>query len=223
MSPDGTEERFEKQPKKGNEAYEEYAFILDFSGNHLRAQVIGESCFRLLEVMLKTPNNADLKIRDRVYVGVGKRDSVTRVQGRLSGTKLTKKAEKEAKGIIQQSILTAFKCGEGELYRKFLLFFNHAAPNSLRRIGLSRREANTLVDARDRMLEQGRRFTDISDIEQEFRLAGIRTDRFGLADKVTGRVNMELMLPKKGYDKERLLLKFLANPRKSILDSHAVI
>ena len=224
MSTKKKRKKAKKKAKKGAKVYEEYAFLLDVSEDRQLAYVLGDTYFRLLEVELKTPNDANLRIGERCYIGnTKKRDLVKRIRRRLtSGEKLTKDAIFVAKEKTQQIILEALRTPECKLYNNLLLFFNHASPRSLRRIGLLRRVANKLVLTRDQRLIQGKRFEDFYDILDVLQFEGVKITGFDLGAKISERINVELGLIEPTHDKEPLLLKFLAEPLKSILESHSI-
>jgi predicted nucleic acid-binding OB-fold protein len=221
-----SKKKAKKKAKKATKVYEEYAFILDVSEDRKLAYALGDTYFRLLEVELKTPNDANLRIGQRFYIGRSKeRDLIKHIKRRLtSGEKLTKDARFMAKDKTEQIILEALKNPRSELHNNLLLFFNHASPHSLRRICLSKTVANKLVLARDQRLKgEGKRFENFRNISTVLRYERVGITVFDLGAKIAERINAELGLIEPTHDKEPLLLRFLADPWKSISESHAEI
>jgi putative nucleotide binding protein len=113
---------------------EDYAIILDYlplgyvregSTSYKRkpvAQAIGTEEFTLLELTPK--ENATLDIHEKVYIGSGKRDKISRVNRRLPYDKMTSTARVELDYVIEEII----KKKED----KFVQFFNEAGPISTR-------------------------------------------------------------------------------------------
>ena len=227
MSPKKEPKKPKLRVKKSEKVFEEYAYILDVSEDHSTAQAIGDTYLRLLEVELKIPNDAHLQIGERTYVGSDKeRDLVKHIRRRIdSGQELTSDAKRIAREKTVEIIRDALYQPNSKLCSIFLLFFNRASPSSLRRIGLDRLVRNVLIKSRD----QRGRFDNLSAIEQTLRIAGIRMSKFDLANVLTERINVELKLQDKSTDNKQipdekpLLLKFVENPMKSILEFHAEI
>ncbi|MGZ7047299.1 MAG: DUF655 domain-containing protein [Methanobacterium sp.] len=113
---------------------EEYAIILDYLPlgyvkegipTYKRkpvAQAIGKEEFTLLELIPKEKVNLD--IHQKVYIGSGKRDEISRVNRRLKYDDLTSTARVELGYVIEEVI----KAKED----KFVEFFNKAGPISTR-------------------------------------------------------------------------------------------
>ncbi len=113
---------------------EDYAIILDYlplgyiqegMSNFKRkpvAQAIGKEEFTLLE--LTPQEGVDIEIHQKVYIGSGKRDEISRVSRRLNYDDLTATARVELKYVIEEII----KAKED----KFVQFFNEAGPVSTR-------------------------------------------------------------------------------------------
>jgi putative nucleotide binding protein len=113
---------------------EEYAIILDYLPigyvkeelpSYKRkpiAQAMGKEEFILLELIPK--EKVSLDIHEKVYIGSGKRDKISRVNRRLSFDDLTPTAKVELNYVIQEII----KVKED----KFVEFFNEAGPITTR-------------------------------------------------------------------------------------------
>ena len=113
---------------------EDYAIILDYlplgyvregSTSYKRkpvAQAIGTEEFTLLELTPK--ENTTLDIHEKVYIGSGKRDKISRVNRRLPYDKMTSTARVELDYVIEEIIK--------EKEDKFVQFFNEAGPISTR-------------------------------------------------------------------------------------------
>jgi len=113
---------------------EDYAIILDYlplgyvkegSTTYKRkpvAQAIGTEEFTLLELTPK--ENGTLDIHEKVYIGSGKRDKISRVNRRLTYDKMTSTAKVELDYVIEEIIKTKED--------KFVQFFNEAGPISTR-------------------------------------------------------------------------------------------
>lgn len=113
---------------------EEYAIILDYLPlgyvkegipTYKRkpvAQAIGKEEFTLLELIPK--ENVSLDIHQKVYIGSGKREEISRVNRRLKYDDLTATAKVELNYVIEEII----KAKEN----KFIEFFNEAGPISTR-------------------------------------------------------------------------------------------
>jgi putative nucleotide binding protein len=113
---------------------EEYAIILDYLPlgyvkegipTYKRkpvAQAVGKEEFTLLELIPK--ENVQLDIHQKVYIGSGKRDEISRINRRLKYDDLTATAKIELNYVIEEII----KSKED----KFIQFFNDAGPISTR-------------------------------------------------------------------------------------------
>jgi len=109
---------------------EEYLIVLDFlpMGKAIdkrpepTVQGIGENYFSLLEVVVK--KNSQLKPKDRIYIGSGKRDVVEYIKRRIKYDELTSLA----KSILEEVITEIVTKNE----KRFVNFFNTAPPISTR-------------------------------------------------------------------------------------------
>jgi len=109
---------------------DEYIIVLDFlSRGHADsrraepiAQGIGKDYFTLLEVVLKP--EVEVKPREILYVGEGKRERVKYIKGRIKYDNLTNFAKKELEEIIDEIIEKNEK--------RFVEFFNRAPPITTR-------------------------------------------------------------------------------------------
>jgi putative nucleotide binding protein len=109
---------------------EEYLIALDFlpmgkatdKRPEPTVQGIGESYFSLLEVVVK--RNVQVKPKDRLYIGSGKRDVVEYIKRRISYEELTSLA----KNILEEVVAEIVSKDE----KKFVNFFNTASPLSPR-------------------------------------------------------------------------------------------
>jgi putative nucleotide binding protein len=113
---------------------EDYAIILDYlplgyvkegSTTYKRkpvAQAIGTEEFTLLELTPK--ENGTIDIHEKVYIGSGKRDKISRVNRRLTYDKMTSTAKVELDYVIEEIIK--------DKEDKFVQFFNEAGPISTR-------------------------------------------------------------------------------------------
>ena len=114
---------------------EEYAIILDFLPHgypfdtrpmHKKspiAQAIGKNHFILLELVPK--KGVSLQPNDTVYMGEGKRDKIHHIIGKIPLEKLTQTAKGELDFVIKELV----KKNE----KRFVNFFNNAAPINMRR------------------------------------------------------------------------------------------
>jgi putative nucleotide binding protein len=148
---------------------EDYAFILDYlplgyvaegSTSYKRkpvAQAIGTEEFTLLELSPKERQSLD--IHEKVYIGSGKRDMISRVNGRIAYEKLTATAKIELKYVIEEIIK--------EKEDKFVDFFNKSGSISLRLHqiellpGIGKKHMNDILQAR----KEGP-FTSFKDIKE---------------------------------------------------------
>lgn len=103
---------------------EEYAIVLDYlpygyplEGKMMPvAQVIGLKNFVLLQLVPR--RGVSLAIKEKVYIGEGKRDKIYYILGRLPGEKLTETAKLQLEEFINQVV--------GERQKEFVEFFNKA-------------------------------------------------------------------------------------------------
>jgi putative nucleotide binding protein len=103
---------------------EEYAIILDYlpygyplEGKMMPlAQAIGEENFTLLQLIPR--KGVDLPLKERVYIGEGKRDKIYYILGRLPPEKLTENAKFQLEEFIGKIV--------EEKEKQFIDFFNNA-------------------------------------------------------------------------------------------------
>ena len=109
---------------------EEYLIVLDFlpmgkatdKRPEPTVQGIGEAYFSLLEVVVKM--GAQIKPKDRIYIGPGKRDIVEYIKRRINYDELTSLA----KNILEEVVTEIVTRNEN----RFIAFFNTAGPLSPR-------------------------------------------------------------------------------------------
>ncbi|MEM5882729.1 MAG: DUF655 domain-containing protein [Candidatus Aenigmatarchaeota archaeon] len=109
---------------------DEYAIVLDFlprgkPGDRKAepvAQAIGEKFFNLLELAIR--EGAEVKPKERVYIGEEKRDKVKYIRGRISYNELTNFAKSELEEVLLEQITKDEK--------RFVNIFNKAGPISTR-------------------------------------------------------------------------------------------
>src|SRR3989338_3404713 len=109
---------------------EEYAIVLDYLPNGYPmegkmlpvAQAIGKKNFTLLQLVPRRGIN--LKLKEEVYIGNGKRDQISYIFGRLPKDKITETAKLELKEFITKMV--------AEQEAKFVDFFNNAQPINTR-------------------------------------------------------------------------------------------
>jgi len=148
---------------------EDYAIILDYlplgyvregSTSYKRkpvAQAIGTEEFTLLELTPK--ENITLDIHEKVYIGSGKREKISRVNRRLPYDKITSTARVELDYVIEEIIK--------EKEDKFVQFFNEAGPISTRLHqiellpGIGKKHMWDIIQARKEAP-----FTDFADIKK---------------------------------------------------------
>jgi len=118
----------------GKKKYEEFAIVLDFLpkghaddkkpmyAREPLIQVIGDTFFTLLELIPK--KNANIKIRETIFIGKGPRSFIDHVKGRISYDELTASAKFELPNIIHDIIEKDSK--------RFLQFFNESRPLTTR-------------------------------------------------------------------------------------------
>jgi len=112
------------------ETKEETAIVLDFlphgypmEGKMLPvAQAIGTKNFTLLQLVPR--RGIALALKEEVYIGMGKRDKIAYILGRLPRDKLTETAKMELNDFIKKTV--------GEQEKKFVDFFNNAQPMNTR-------------------------------------------------------------------------------------------
>ncbi|MBU2522851.1 MAG: DUF655 domain-containing protein [Nanoarchaeota archaeon] len=109
---------------------EEIAVVLDFlpHGYPLEskmlpiAQAIGTKNFTLLQLVPR--RGIALTLKEEVYIGMGKRDKIAYILGRLPKDKLTETAKMELDDFIKKTV--------SEQEKKFVDFFNNAQPMNTR-------------------------------------------------------------------------------------------
>ncbi|HLD37365.1 MAG TPA: DUF655 domain-containing protein [Candidatus Nanoarchaeia archaeon] len=103
---------------------EEYAIILDYLPNGYPlegkmmpiAQAIGEKNFSLLQLVPR--RGISLQLKEKVYIGEGKRDKIYYIFGRLPREKLTETAKSQIEEFVEKVVKDDEK--------KFVDFFNKA-------------------------------------------------------------------------------------------------
>ncbi|MCX6767612.1 MAG: DUF655 domain-containing protein [Candidatus Micrarchaeota archaeon] len=171
---------------------EEYGLVIDFlphgkAGEAQRepvAQVIGESYFTLLEVVVKP--DAKVKVGDRIYLGKGTRDVVDHIKGRITFPQLTSSAQQE----IQETVRKIVRSRETD----FVNFINRAGPINIRCHSLEhlpsigKKHLQEILDARDK-----KPFTSFQDIHD-------RTPHLGSVEDIfVNRILEELKEASKYY------------------------
>ncbi len=119
---------------------DEYAYILDvippgeivvrepnvvrrgFPLGETYAQAIGETLFTLLELTIRS--NAEVKALERVYIGSGQRDKVSRIVRRLRLSELTQTARENLIEVLPKIVEAQEK--------RFIDFVNRAGPITLK-------------------------------------------------------------------------------------------
>lgn len=142
-----------EKKKKSLEEKEEYAFVLDFLpyGYPLEkrgmpiVQAVGDKKLTLLQIIPRRGVQIDLK--EKLYIGEGKRDKVQFIQGRLLREKLTE----NAKSNLMDFVLDVVKENE----EKYLKFFNEATSvnTRLHQIellpGFGKKHTDAIIDSRE--------------------------------------------------------------------------
>jgi len=172
---------------------EEYAVILDYLpyGYPLEkkmmpvAQAIGDKHFALLELVPR--RGIKLELKERSYIGEGKRDKIYYILGRLPLSKLTETAKQQLKEFIE----TQIKGNE----KKFVEFFNKAEA------------INTRLHQFELLPGFGRKHTDAILIERKGKL-------FETLEDLKKRVS-NLPDPKKAIEK-RLLQEITGKERYNL-------
>ncbi|MFH0831758.1 MAG: DUF655 domain-containing protein [archaeon] len=109
---------------------EEIALVLDFlpygyplEGKTMPvAQAIGLKNFTLLQLVPR--RGIALQLKEEVYIGVGKRDKVYYILGRLPPEKLTETAKLQLREFVTKTVV--------EQEKRFVDFFNNAQPINTR-------------------------------------------------------------------------------------------
>ena len=135
---------------------EEYAIILDFLpyGYPLEkkmmpiAQAIGKDNFTLLQLVPR--RGIKLELKEKVYIGEGKRDKIYYILGKLPREKLTETAKLQLQEFVE-------KCVE-EDEKKFVNFFNtaEAINTRLHKIellpGFGKKHTHAILEEREKKL-----------------------------------------------------------------------
>ncbi|MBS3064254.1 MAG: DUF655 domain-containing protein [DPANN group archaeon] len=148
-------------------AREEHCIVLDFLQHgyaddsrplHKKepiVQAIGKNFFTLLE-LVPAPG-IKLKPYDEVYIGEGKRDTISYIKGMLWASKLTQTAKNELPFVVEKIVENNEPI--------FIEFFNKAGPISLRAHqlevlpGVGKKHAAEIIKAREEKLFES--FDDI--------------------------------------------------------------
>lgn len=135
---------------------EEIAIVLDFLPNGYPmegkmlpiVQAIGKKQFTLLQLVPRRGIN--LKLKEEVYIGSGKRDQISYIFGRLPRDKITETAKLELREFITKSV--------AEREKEFVDFFNNAQPINTRMHqlellpGFGRKHTDEIIKARKEKL-----------------------------------------------------------------------
>lgn len=141
-----------KQRNVKNIRKDEWSVVLDFlsHGHHAMersqpvAQVIGEEFFSLLEVIVR--NDVELNVKDRIYIGDGKRDKVKYIRGRIAYNDLTVAAKEEMTTVVEFVVK--------QKPDRFITFFNKSGQltNRLHQLellpGVGKKHLWAIIDAR---------------------------------------------------------------------------
>ena len=133
---------------------EEFAVVLDFlpqgkAGEAQKvpiAQVVGETYFTLLELVLKPDTVA--KSGERLYIGASERDKVDHIKGRVLLRDLTNNGQKELEAYVKKVIT--------EREAEFVGFINRAGAinihaHSLEHLpGIGKKHLGAMLDERDK-------------------------------------------------------------------------
>jgi putative nucleotide binding protein len=190
---------------------EDYAIILDYlplgyvregSTSYKRkpvAQAIGTEEFTLLELTPK--ENVTLDIHEKVYIGSGKRDKISRVNRRLPYDKMSSTAKVELDYVIEEII----KNKED----KFVHFFNEAGPISTRLHqiellpGIGKKHMWDIIQARKEAP-----FTDFADIKKRVPMLS------NPVKLVSKRIHLELEAAEDRKGKKKYIL-FTRPPKRN--------
>lgn len=133
---------------------EENAIILDFlpygypMGKRMSpiAQAIGENTLILLELIPR--RGVTLAVKEKVYIGTGKRDKIYFIAGRLQKDKLTETAKIQLQEFVEKLV--------AEQEKKFIDFFNNAQAINTRLHqmellpGFGRKHTKEILEERDK-------------------------------------------------------------------------
>jgi putative nucleotide binding protein len=190
---------------------EDYAIILDYlplgyvregSTSYKRkpvAQAIGTEEFTLLELTPK--ENVTLDIHEKVYIGSGKRDKISRVNRRLPYDKMTSTARVELDYVIEEIIK--------DKEDKFVHFFNEAGPISTRLHqiellpGIGKKHMWDIIQARKEAP-----FTDFADIKKRVPMLS------NPVKLVSKRIHLELEAAEDRKGKKKYIL-FTRPPKRN--------
>lgn len=144
---------------------EEYAIVLDYlpygyplEGKMMPiAQAIGITNLTLLQLVPR--RGLKLELKEKVYIGEGKRDKIYYILGRLPREKLTETAKLQLQEFINNLL--------DEQEKRFIEFFNKAEPINTRMHqlelipGFGRKHTQEVLKAREE-----KEFTSFEDIKQ---------------------------------------------------------
>lgn len=144
---------------------EEYAIVLDYlpygyplEGKMMPiAQAIGTTNFTLLQLVPR--RGIKLELKEKVYIGEGKRDKIYYILGRLPREKLTETAKLQLQEFIKNLL--------EEQEKRFVEFFNKAEPINTRMHqlelipGFGKKHTKEVLKAR-----KEKEFTSFEDIKQ---------------------------------------------------------
>ncbi len=133
---------------------EEYAIVLDYLpyGYPLErqmmplAQAIGEKNFTLLQLVPR--KGTTLQLKEKVYIGEGKRDKIYYILGRLPSEKLTETAKIQLQEFIEKIA--------SEKEKEFVEFFNKAEAINTRLHqlellpGFGKKHMNSIIQEREK-------------------------------------------------------------------------
>ena len=167
---------------------EEHAIVLDYLpyGYPLEnkmtpiAQAIGEKNFTLLQLIPR--RGIKLELKERVYIGEGKRDQIYYILGRISENKLTETAKEQLEEFIEKQVT--------ENEQKFVEFFNNAGAINTRLHqfellpGFGKKHTEALLEEREK-----KPFSSFEDLKK--RVSNIPDPKNviakRLADEITGK------------------------------------
>ena len=146
-------------------AKEEHAIILDYlpygyplEGKMMPiAQAIGEKNFTLLQLIPR--KGVSLQLKERVYIGEGKRDKIYYILGRLPSEKLTENAKFQLEEFIAKVI--------EEKEKEFVEFFNNSTAINTRMHqiellpGYGKKHMKEILEERDK-----RKFESFEDLKK---------------------------------------------------------
>jgi putative nucleotide binding protein len=153
-----------------DEHKEEHAIVLDFLPNGYPtqqgrgmpvAQVLGKTCFALLEVAPR--KECFLQPYEEVYIGEGKRDKIHHILGKINVEKLTPTAKAELEHVLAEVVKNN--------PQRFVEFFNKAGPLNIRTHsiellpGFGKKHMWEVLERR-----QEKPFTDIPDLRTRARM-----------------------------------------------------